>query len=359
LVSVTTNGYGNGGVGGNAYGNLFGGGGGIRPIDQASNNYGLHNSGASGFIGRVVNIDGNNTRYGGGGNGGIPNITSSSITGTNIGKGGDGTGASLNSASNGRAGGSGIVIIKYYTLPTPPPEQTLSLDPVVWDGLQIYLNANEPASYSASSSTWTNLYSEGAYNATLVAAPTYDATAKGIVFNGTTQYAEIADNANLRATADQSITVQIWAKVPAAPGATAKGIVSKQYGAPSYDGYALDFDGTNKVRLRMNGGTVDIQQSAATNNSYVPSAWQLFSMVVDFNGSETLIYVNNSQVLTNTNAETSIPSNTAPIRLASGIQEGSNLLACTIGAMYYYNRALTPSEIVQNFDATKSYYGVV
>lgn len=237
-----------------------------------------------------------------------------------------------------------------------PTQTSGSLDPSVISGLMVYLNANR----SVTGSTWGNLADgkTGLYNAILMSNPRYDGVADGLVFNGTSQYAEIADAAELRATVSQSITVQVWAKVPAASAARSKGLISKQYGSPSYDGYALDFDGTNKVRLRMNGGTVNIIQSASTNNSYIADAWQLFTMVVDFGGSGTLIYVNNSQVLTNTNNETSIPSNTAPIRLASGIQEAGNLLACTIGAMYYYNRALSPTEIVQNFDATKSYYGI-
>jgi hypothetical protein len=72
--------------------------------------------GTDGGSGAYINFDGNGAIiYGAGGNGGNSNTESSSITPNNIGKGGKGTGATLNSYYSGMDGGSGIVIIKYYT----------------------------------------------------------------------------------------------------------------------------------------------------------------------------------------------------------------------------------------------------
>ena len=111
--STSTNGYGNGGAGGLGYGNLVGGSGGGQ---RTPNNYGLYNSGGAGGGGVYLNFDGNgNVLYSQGGNGGVPNTVASGTTVANTGRGGAGTGATLNSSANGIAGGSGIVIIKYYT----------------------------------------------------------------------------------------------------------------------------------------------------------------------------------------------------------------------------------------------------
>ena len=66
--------------------------------------------------GAFINFDGAGTViYGGGGDGGDPNTESSIATLSNVGKGGEGTGATLNSYYSGKDGGSGIVVIKYYT----------------------------------------------------------------------------------------------------------------------------------------------------------------------------------------------------------------------------------------------------
>jgi hypothetical protein len=105
--------FGKGGNGGQGYGNLVGGSGGGQ---INSNNYGRYNSGGPGASGFYINFDGSGSIfYGAGGNGGVPNTVATGTTLSNIGKGGSGTGAQLNSYANGISGGSGIVIIKYYT----------------------------------------------------------------------------------------------------------------------------------------------------------------------------------------------------------------------------------------------------
>jgi hypothetical protein len=104
---------GKGGNGGQNNNNLFGGGGGGQ---NSSNNYGLYNSGGPGASGYDINFDGNGYKiYGAGGDGGKPNTVTTETTLANIGKGGKGTGATINSYASGVNGGSGIVIIKYYT----------------------------------------------------------------------------------------------------------------------------------------------------------------------------------------------------------------------------------------------------
>jgi hypothetical protein len=112
-LNQDTNKNGKGGNGGQGYGNLVGGSGGGQ---TNSNNYGRYNSGGPGASGFYINFDGNGSIfYGAGGTGGVPNTVATGTTLANVGKGGNGTGAQLNSYSNGIDGGSGIVIIKYYT----------------------------------------------------------------------------------------------------------------------------------------------------------------------------------------------------------------------------------------------------
>jgi hypothetical protein len=109
-----TNKYGKGGNGGLGYGNLVGGSGG--GLTTGNNNYGRYNSGGPGAGGQYINFDGNGVVfYGNGGDGGVPNTIATGTTIASVGKGGKGTGATLNSYANGIDGGSGIVIIRYYT----------------------------------------------------------------------------------------------------------------------------------------------------------------------------------------------------------------------------------------------------
>lgn len=71
-------------------------------------------------------------------------------------------------------------------------------------------------------------------------------------------------------------------------------------------------------------------------------------------GRQNKIFVNGRQVLAATTSnESSIPSPTQNLTFPTGFYgEGE----CDIGQFYYYNTELTTTQIIQNFDATKSTY---
>jgi hypothetical protein len=110
-----TNGYNNGGWGAK-YQGLYGGQGGQGAGAVATEPFALVNSGGAGGRGLSLNFDNNGTKvYGNGGDGGIPNTPATGTTVANLGTGGKGSGATLNSYADGIAGGSGVVILKWYT----------------------------------------------------------------------------------------------------------------------------------------------------------------------------------------------------------------------------------------------------
>jgi len=110
-----TNGYGKGGYGGQSSGNFFSGFGG-QGLSAPQSNYGYYNSAAPGGSGAYLNFDGTGGKsYVNGGPGGVPNTVATVDTIPNRGFGGSGTGATLNSFANGRKGGSGLVMLKWYT----------------------------------------------------------------------------------------------------------------------------------------------------------------------------------------------------------------------------------------------------
>jgi len=113
----STNGYNKGGYG-NRYGGIYGGQGGSGGTTYftAPDAFALYNSGGAGGQGQYLNFDGAGTKiYAAGGTGGVPNTPATVVSVANLGVGGKGTGAVLNEAANGMAGGSGIVILKWYT----------------------------------------------------------------------------------------------------------------------------------------------------------------------------------------------------------------------------------------------------
>jgi hypothetical protein len=226
-------------------------------------------------------------------------------------------------------------------------------------GRLIRLEAGNPMSYPGSGTTWTNLDSGGSYSATLSNAPTFASTY--FTFNGTNQIAEIAAAVGINPTVGSAYTVQLWARVnTASPNfASGDGLITKQYGSPSYDGYCLGLNTNTSLYLKMNGSSVDGTYGSSTG-AYT-NAWALYTIVVRFgggSGSPSYVYVSTKRVVSGNNNESGIPSQ-APLQFPRGLQDtGANFCPADVGAMYLYNTALSQADIIRNYDATKTAYGL-
>jgi hypothetical protein len=241
---------------------------------------------------------------------------------------------------------------------SPPVTQSSN---IITNGLIIQLDASKSSSYSGSGTTWFDITSTN--NGTLTPTgtpPTYTAASPTYFsFDGTNQYVNIPDAAAIRPSIGGANTAIIWAYITSY--VAFDGVISKQFGSPSYDGFSLIFNTTNRLQLNMNGGSVNGGYVSANNNVFSLNTWTMFTCVPRFGGgagNPSKAYVNTTEVISAANSENSIPSNTAPLRLVSGIQEGSPYPACRIGSFYYYNRALSAAEITTMFNGTRARFGV-
>jgi hypothetical protein len=234
--------------------------------------------------------------------------------------------------------------------------------------LLVELDANNASSYSGSGTAWTNLRSGGSYSAALQNAPLFDNVNKYFTFDGTNQIAQIAAAAAINPTAGSSFTAQIWARVNTSSPqfGSFDGVISKQFGASSYDGYSLSLIADSSVQLTMNGNSVNGRYSSTTG--VYSNGWALYTIVVRFGlgsndelvpGIPSYAYVSTRRVVTDaTNVESGL-SQQAPIQFPRGIQEsGSNFCPADVGAFYLYNRAVSQEDIIRNYDATKARYGL-
>ena len=223
----------------------------------------------------------------------------------------------------------------------------------------IYLDTNNPSSYSGSGTTWTNLESGGAYSATLNGSPTFDNTTdpgnKYFEFNAgalTGQFAQINQAAAINPVLNQPFTIQMWVRINNI--GSQGSLVSKVFGAPSYDGYALGYRTDNTLQIHENGATQVKYFTSVTG--VLSSGWVLYTANFQFGnggGRKNKIFVNGRQVMNDTNNDIGIPSPTQNLTFPTGFYgEGE----CDIGEFYYYNTELTTTQIIQNFDATKNRY---
>lgn len=206
--------------------------------------------------------------------------------------------------------------------------------------------------------TWTNIDSEGDYSATLVGSPTFNTTNannKYIEFNpgaATGQYAQINQATAINPVLNQPFTIQMWVKINNVGSQGA--LVSKVFGAPSYDGYAFGYRTNDTLQIHANGSSQVNYFNSVTG--VLSSEWRLYTANIQFGnggGRTNNIFVNGRQVVSATSNESGIPSSTQNMTFATGFGGESE---CDIGQIYYYTTELTTTQIIQNYDATKSRY---
>lgn len=236
----------------------------------------------------------------------------------------------------------------------PPPAINVETS-----GLLVYLDASDAASYPGSGSTWTDL--QGSNDAT-INGPVYSATNGGYFdFDGINDTISMPDSADLRANIGNTRTLQTWARINSY--VAGNGIWGKQYGfSGGFDGYSLALANLNVLRLQMNGGIVNGGYNSG-NNAFTLGTWMFITAVVRFGGgagSPSLLYKddNSTPIVSAANAETSIPNIDAPFVFGIDLAGGTDYANVDIGALYVYDRALSTAEIANNFNATKTRFGL-
>lgn len=211
---------------------------------------------------------------------------------------------------------------------------TLYNPKIVTDGLILYLDAANPRSYPRTGTVWNDL-SGNNRTTTLANTPTFDSTGGGnITFNGSNQYASTS------LPASNEVTYFFWVNVLNLIVAGGEGTL---FAAPSDQGSVSIVGGTNWFSWNQGGRT----GPAATANTWT-------NIVLTGNTTSTQFYLNS--VLTNSfGSGTTLLSGTG--YFCSFLDLSRNLNA-RLGNIAFYNRVLSAQEILQNYNATRSRFGV-
>ena len=136
-------------------------------------------------------------------------------------------------------------------------------------------------------------------------------------------------------------------------------LVSKMFDeSRDYDGYNFNYvdnninsvDDNNTLQLHLNGSGRDDRFNSITG--ILRNGWTLYTANVQFGGQNN-IFVNGRQVLTAASTESNTNSNNQNLTILSGFAGDAE---CDIGQFYYYNRELSVTEVIQNYDASKPRY---
>jgi hypothetical protein len=224
---------------------------------------------------------------------------------------------------------------------------------IVTDGLVLYLDAANTKSIVSGSTTWTDLSRNG-NNGTLtpgVSGLTFSRDGGGsLVFDGTDDY--VATNYTL--PSNTSFTITAWAKSSTAS------VQNRVFGnADSVSGTSgvdiiWGYVGSTQIycvrRNGANNGTLDTQSTAITN---LLTGWH--QVVYTYSTTAgSLIYVDGTQVGSNTNTGFSSALTFRVGRDGNGTDKFNG----QVSQVQIYNRALSAQEVLQNYNATKSRFGL-
>jgi hypothetical protein len=220
---------------------------------------------------------------------------------------------------------------------------------IVTDGLILSLDASDRNSYASGSATWTDL-SGNSNNGTLQNSPTYSSSSNGgITFLSTGQYT--STNIVVPSPSFQPTTYEI-AFIPATGSIVP---LSGLIGWSGYltDGFSLGITSNIIVSQGYNGSTVTFYDNASGTISY--SSANVVTAVYE---KLKNTYYRNGVLYSTTNYTTPVVASSTSIRIGGYSQGGWTQSQCTLFYARVYNKALSASEVLQNYNASKSRFNL-
>ena len=225
---------------------------------------------------------------------------------------------------------------------------------IVTDGLVLALDAADRNSYISGSTTWRDLSPNG-NNGTLINGPTFNSANGGsIVFDGIDDYVSIS-NSDFVNPGVGSFTIICW--VNSDPSVTGDGWdlwVAKR--VSGVDGYYVGANNPLGVRFMIGnnaGGRTDTGFISYTYNT-----WAMFTSILDrTNNTQTIIRNAYEETSTVTPAGGTY-SNAGNLYLGADVGVGAFYVNGRQSSVYIYNKALSAAEVLQNYNAQKSRFGL-
>jgi len=226
---------------------------------------------------------------------------------------------------------------------------------IVQNGLVLYLDAGNRKSYPGSGTAWNDLSGNG-YTGTLTNGPTFDGNNGGsISFDGVNDYVTTGQTFDsvtpingFFAGNNTRWSVSSWFR-PDTSNATTGTIIGKSGGTGGSATFIVWEAGTT-LNVRLRGGTTLAITTSMTTD------WH--DVVVTWDGTTARAYYDGNFI--NTVAVGTANLQSFPLAVgATSIDSGTSVYMLGRTAdLKVYNRPLTAQEVLQNYNATRSRFGV-
>jgi hypothetical protein len=219
---------------------------------------------------------------------------------------------------------------------------------IVTSGLVLNLDASNASSYAGSGTSWFDL-SGNNNTGTLTNGPTFSSANGGsIVFDGTNDY---VSSFPTQISGVGSKTVSAWIKI----NKTSRVGLAGTRSAVGTDGWVFTVNRTtygNLTYFHTGGSELQVAAGIITNTWY--------NVCVTYNLASTtvILYLNGAQIGSPSTSFTAItPSSFNGV--VGDEQDGfSTPFGGNIAQTLIYNRALSASEVLQNYNVTKTRFGL-
>jgi hypothetical protein len=241
---------------------------------------------------------------------------------------------------------------------------------LVQDGLVLHLDAGNKTSYPGSGATWTDI-SVNSNNGTLTNGPTYDPANKGsIVFDGVDDY---VISSSFNDDSNQALSVFCWFKPSELNGGQFDNIyfswlVNKRDNGNDRQWQLIcrSIVNTNDHRINLTMWDTSKTQTSLSvlgNTTLDNNTWYYGGFTTT--GSNSTLYLNGSVENTGTLGGSGVRKTgsrdliiAAPAWNLGPFGVGNLRLTGRISNVTIYNRALSQSEVEQNFTALRGRYGI-
>lgn len=214
---------------------------------------------------------------------------------------------------------------------------------IVTDGLVFYVDAGNELSYAGSGTTWSDLV--GSNDGTLTNGPTYSSANGGsIVFDGVDDYVDCG--ANNLFSGNTSFSLSGWLNVK----------THSDYGLALYIGNAsskqsawIGWCGAAQTgtSYTIGGGLFGVNLGSGVEEN---TGWH--NVTLTYDTSSLNLYIDGS--LTNSRSESGANISSSSIRLGRSNTGTTYDYNGDSSSLSIYNKALTSTEILQNYNALKN-----